>query len=84
MTNAAAAPTAELERRGNSQVLSRLHSPQVATVAGVVLRLLEGEGEDGNPAALQLRVIPAQVCVGFRQMSETEQRQDKSKSIILR
>lgn len=41
-----------------SPLLCRLNSPQVATIAGIILRLLKSNCIDRNPSSFKLGVVP--------------------------
>jgi len=44
-----------------SPFLCRLNSPQVATIARIVLRLLKRDSIDRNPSSFKLRVVPTEL-----------------------
>jgi len=41
--------------------LCRLNSPQIATIARIILRLLKRDSIDRNPSSFELRVVPTEL-----------------------
>lgn len=60
-----------------SPFLCRLNSPQVATMARIILRLLKSNSIDRNPSSFKLRVVPT--CLGGGEGRRKKKNEKKKK-----